>query len=137
MDRILLAIAREFGATPVTRDREMLAYGEQGNVSVLACYGICNPDIASLIWATLAYVLRRGRRLSHSCLAIEAGITKANVGCMLLFDSSCLGRDIFRVFGQRRLREDNDLSYSICNCSPTLRREDRIPGISYMLSDLV
>ena len=37
MDRILLATAREFAATLVTRDREMLAYGETGNVSVLAC----------------------------------------------------------------------------------------------------
>ena len=37
MDRILLATARDLGATLVTRDREMLAYGEIGNVSVLAC----------------------------------------------------------------------------------------------------
>lgn len=37
MDRILLATARELPATLVTRDREMLAYGERGNVSVLAC----------------------------------------------------------------------------------------------------
>jgi PIN domain nuclease of toxin-antitoxin system len=36
-DRILLATAREFGATLVTRDREMIAYGEAGNVSVVAC----------------------------------------------------------------------------------------------------
>jgi PIN domain nuclease of toxin-antitoxin system len=36
-DRILLATARELAATLVTRDREMLAYGEQGNVSVLGC----------------------------------------------------------------------------------------------------
>ena len=36
-DRILLATARELAATLVTRDREMLAYGEQGNVSVMAC----------------------------------------------------------------------------------------------------
>jgi PIN domain nuclease of toxin-antitoxin system len=36
-DRILIATARELAATLVTRDREMLAYGEQGNVSVLAC----------------------------------------------------------------------------------------------------
>ena len=36
-DRILLATARELAATLVTRDREMLAYGERGNVSVLAC----------------------------------------------------------------------------------------------------
>jgi len=37
MDRILLATARELAATLVTRDREMLAYGEKGNVSVVAC----------------------------------------------------------------------------------------------------
>ena len=36
-DRILLATARDLGATLVTRDRELLAYGEDGNVSVLAC----------------------------------------------------------------------------------------------------
>ena len=36
-DRILLATARELAATLVTRDRETIAYGEQGNVSVLAC----------------------------------------------------------------------------------------------------
>ena len=36
-DRILLATARELAATLVTRDREMIAYGEQGNVSVLGC----------------------------------------------------------------------------------------------------
>ncbi len=36
-DRILLATARELAATLVTRDREMLAYGERGNVSVLEC----------------------------------------------------------------------------------------------------
>ena len=36
-DRILLATARELAATLVTRDREMLAYGESGNVSVVAC----------------------------------------------------------------------------------------------------
>jgi PIN domain nuclease of toxin-antitoxin system len=36
-DRILLATARDLGATLVTRDREMLAYGAQGNASVLAC----------------------------------------------------------------------------------------------------
>jgi hypothetical protein len=28
---------RELAATLVTRDREMLAYGETGNVSVVAC----------------------------------------------------------------------------------------------------
>jgi hypothetical protein len=37
IDRILTATAREFAATLVTRDRAMLAYGEKGNVSVLAC----------------------------------------------------------------------------------------------------
>src|SRR2546423_8293698 len=37
MDRILIATARELAATLVTRDREIIAYGEQGNVSVLAC----------------------------------------------------------------------------------------------------
>ena len=37
MDRILLATARELAATLVTRDREIIAYGERGNVSVLAC----------------------------------------------------------------------------------------------------
>ena len=37
MDRILIATARELAATLVTRDRAMLAYGEKGNVSVLAC----------------------------------------------------------------------------------------------------
>src|SRR5436190_2166286 len=36
-DRILLATARELAATLVTRDREMLAYGVRGNVSVLEC----------------------------------------------------------------------------------------------------
>jgi PIN domain nuclease of toxin-antitoxin system len=36
-DRILLATARDLGATLVTRDRELLAYGEEGNVSALPC----------------------------------------------------------------------------------------------------
>jgi PIN domain nuclease of toxin-antitoxin system len=36
-DRILLATARDLGATLVTRNREMLAYGEAGNVSVVRC----------------------------------------------------------------------------------------------------
>jgi|ERR1043166_557008 PIN domain nuclease of toxin-antitoxin system len=36
-DRILLATARDLGATLVTRDRAMIAYGEKGHVSVLAC----------------------------------------------------------------------------------------------------
>jgi len=34
-DRILIATARELAATLVTRDREIIAYGQQGNVSVL------------------------------------------------------------------------------------------------------
>ena len=36
-DRVLLATARDLAATLVTRDREMLAYGEKRNVSVLGC----------------------------------------------------------------------------------------------------
>src|SRR3954447_20177943 len=36
-DRILLATARELGATLMTRDRAILAYGESGQVSTLAC----------------------------------------------------------------------------------------------------
>src|SRR3954452_18239250 len=36
-DRILLATARELGATLVTRDRAILAYGESGQVSTLPC----------------------------------------------------------------------------------------------------
>jgi PIN domain nuclease of toxin-antitoxin system len=36
-DRILLATARELGATLVTRDRAILAYGESGQVNTLAC----------------------------------------------------------------------------------------------------
>jgi PIN domain nuclease of toxin-antitoxin system len=36
-DRILLATARELGATLVTRDRLILKYGEDGQVSTLAC----------------------------------------------------------------------------------------------------
>src|SRR5437588_2434903 len=39
MDRILLATARELAATLVTRDRAILAYGEQGDISLLACGG--------------------------------------------------------------------------------------------------
>ena len=35
-DRILIATARELAAKLVTRDRSMLAYGEKGNVSVMA-----------------------------------------------------------------------------------------------------
>jgi|SRR6185436_6855692 len=37
MDRILIATARELAATLVTRDRAIIAYGEQGNVSVVGC----------------------------------------------------------------------------------------------------
>src|SRR5712671_6517376 len=36
-DRILLATAREFGARLVTRDRLLLKYGEDGQVSTVAC----------------------------------------------------------------------------------------------------
>jgi PIN domain nuclease of toxin-antitoxin system len=36
-DRIILATARELGATLVTRDRALLAYGEQGHVAVMEC----------------------------------------------------------------------------------------------------
>src|SRR3954468_14274566 len=36
-DRILLATARDLGASLVTRDRAILAYGESGQVSTLAC----------------------------------------------------------------------------------------------------
>ena len=36
-DRILLATARDLGATLVTRDRAILAYGESGQASTLAC----------------------------------------------------------------------------------------------------
>jgi PIN domain nuclease of toxin-antitoxin system len=36
-DRILLATARDLGATLVTRDRALLKYGEEGQVSILAC----------------------------------------------------------------------------------------------------
>ena len=37
MDRILIATARELAATLVTRDRLILAYGEQGHVSAVEC----------------------------------------------------------------------------------------------------
>jgi hypothetical protein len=37
MAAILIATAREFVATLVTRERAMLAYGETRNVSVVAC----------------------------------------------------------------------------------------------------
>lgn len=36
-DRILAATARELGATLITRDRALLAYGKQGHVAVLEC----------------------------------------------------------------------------------------------------
>jgi PIN domain nuclease of toxin-antitoxin system len=36
-DRILLATARDLGATLVTRDRLLLKYGEAGQVSTVAC----------------------------------------------------------------------------------------------------
>jgi PIN domain nuclease of toxin-antitoxin system len=36
-DRILLATARHLGATLITRDRLLLKYGEEGQVSAIAC----------------------------------------------------------------------------------------------------
>jgi PIN domain nuclease of toxin-antitoxin system len=36
-DRILLATARDLGATLMTRDRALLRYGEDGQVSTIAC----------------------------------------------------------------------------------------------------
>lgn len=36
-DRILVATARELGATLITRDRALLAYGRQGHVAVVEC----------------------------------------------------------------------------------------------------
>ena len=36
-DRVLLATARDLGATLVTRDRAILAYGASGQVGTLAC----------------------------------------------------------------------------------------------------
>jgi PIN domain nuclease of toxin-antitoxin system len=36
-DRIILATARDLGATLVTRDRLLLKYGEAGQVSTIAC----------------------------------------------------------------------------------------------------
>ncbi len=36
-DRILLATAREFGHTLVTRDARLLEYGEQGHARVMGC----------------------------------------------------------------------------------------------------
>jgi PIN domain nuclease of toxin-antitoxin system len=37
VDRILIATAREYGLTIITRDRAILAYGAAGNVNTLAC----------------------------------------------------------------------------------------------------
>lgn len=37
VDRILIATAREFGFTLVTRDKSILEYGSLGHVSVLGC----------------------------------------------------------------------------------------------------
>jgi PIN domain nuclease of toxin-antitoxin system len=36
-DRIIVATARDYGATLMTRDRALLEYGEQGHVRVEAC----------------------------------------------------------------------------------------------------
>jgi PIN domain nuclease of toxin-antitoxin system len=36
-DRIMIATARDIGATLVTRDRLLLKYGQAGQVSVIAC----------------------------------------------------------------------------------------------------
>jgi PIN domain nuclease of toxin-antitoxin system len=37
MDRIIAATARDLGATLITRDRALLAYGKQGHMSVVEC----------------------------------------------------------------------------------------------------
>jgi PIN domain nuclease of toxin-antitoxin system len=37
MDRIIAATARDLGATLITRDRALLAYGKQGHVSMVEC----------------------------------------------------------------------------------------------------
>ncbi len=37
VDRILAATARTFGYTLVTRDRHLLAYGEEGHLRVMGC----------------------------------------------------------------------------------------------------
>ena len=37
VDRILAATARAFGCTLVTRDRRLLAYGDEGHVQVMGC----------------------------------------------------------------------------------------------------
>ena len=36
-DRIILATARDLGATLITRDRALLDYGDEGNVSAVGC----------------------------------------------------------------------------------------------------
>jgi len=36
-DRIIAATARELGATLITRDNALIAYGEQGHVNVVEC----------------------------------------------------------------------------------------------------
>ncbi len=36
-DRILIATARDLGATLITRDRALLDYGKQGHVAVVEC----------------------------------------------------------------------------------------------------
>ncbi len=36
-DRIMIATARELGATLMTRDRRILAYGDAGHVATMAC----------------------------------------------------------------------------------------------------
>ncbi len=36
-DRIIVATARDLGATLITRDRALLDYGEQGHVNVVEC----------------------------------------------------------------------------------------------------
>jgi len=36
-DRILVATARELGATLITRDRALLAYGKQGHIATVEC----------------------------------------------------------------------------------------------------
>lgn len=36
-DRIVIATARDIGATLITRDRALLAYAEQGHIRMIAC----------------------------------------------------------------------------------------------------
>ena len=36
-DRIIVATARELGATVITRDRALLEYGKQGHIAVVEC----------------------------------------------------------------------------------------------------